>query len=118
MGNKEYLFDLAPAFINVFDGAQTIDDLARLLPPMSLKTMGLVGKTTPPMLVVGGVKDTQVPIVDLELLMRSGDVPKESWINPVGGHLGREAKGWTDPVIFSKVIVPWELRLIENSYKK
>ena len=117
MGNKEYLFDLAPAFINVFDGAQTIDDLARLLPPMSLKTMGLVGKTTPPMLVVGGVKDTQVPIVDLELLMRSGDVPKESWINPVGGHLGREAKGWTDPVIFSKVIVPWELRLIENSYK-
>jgi hypothetical protein len=52
--------------------------------------MGLMDKTTPPMLVVGGVKDTQVPIVDLELLMRSGDVPKESWINPVGGHLGRE----------------------------
>jgi hypothetical protein len=118
MGNKEYLFDLAPAFINVFEGAQSIDDLARLLPPMSLKTMGLMGKPTAPMLVVGGVKDTQVPIVDLELLMRSGDVPKESWINPQGGHLGREAKGWTDPVIFSKVIIPWELRLLESSYKK
>jgi hypothetical protein len=118
MGNKEYLFDLAPAFINVFEGAQTIDDLARLMPAMSLKAMGLLGKATPPMLVVGGVKDTQVPMVDLELLMRSGDVPKDAWINPLGGHLGREAKGWTDPVIFSKVIVPWELRLIEASYKK
>ena len=118
MGNKEYLFDLAPAFINVFEGAQTVDDLARLMPAMSLKAMGLLGKATPPMLVVGGVKDTQVPMVDLELLMRSGDVPKDAWINPLGGHLGREAKGWTDPVIFSKVIVPWELRLIEASYKK
>jgi hypothetical protein len=118
MGNKEYLFDLAPAFINVFEGAQTVDDLARLMPAMSLKKMGLLGKSTPPMLVVGGVKDTQVPMVDLELLMRSGDVPKDAWINPLGGHLGREAKGWTDPVIFSKVIVPWELRLIESSYQK
>ncbi len=118
MGNKEYLFDLAPAFINVFEGAQTVDDLARLMPAMSLKAMGLLGRSTPPMLVVGGVKDTQVPMVDLELLMRSGDVPKDAWINPLGGHLGREAKGWTDPVIFSKVIVPWELRLIEASYKK
>lgn len=118
MGNKEYLFDLAPAFINVFEGAQTIDDLARLMPAMSLKAMGLLGQSTPSMLVVGGVKDTQVPMVDLELLMRSGDVPKDAWINPKGGHLGREAKGWTDPVIFSKVIVPWELRLIEASNKK
>jgi hypothetical protein len=47
--------------------------------------------------------------------MRTGDVPKEAWINPSGGHLGREARGWTDPVIFSKVIIPWELRLIEQS---
>ena len=23
--------------------------------------------------------------------------------------------GWTDPVIFSKVIIPWELRLLEQS---
>jgi len=47
--------------------------------------------------------------------LRSGDVPKEAWINPRGGHLGREPRGWTDPAIFSKVIVPWELRLIEPS---
>jgi esterase FrsA len=79
--------------------------------------MGLLQKPMAPMLVVGGVKDTQVPIADLELLMRSGDVPKDAWINPSGGHLGREARGWTDPVIFSKVIIPWELRLIEQSQR-
>ncbi len=115
MGNREYLFDLAPAFINVFEGANSIDDLARLMPAMSLKAQNLLSKPTTPMLVVTGVKDTQVPIADIELLMRSGDVPKEAWINPLGGHLGREAKGWTDPVIFSKIIIPWELRLIEQS---
>ena len=115
MGNREYLFDLAPAFINVFEGANTMDDLARLMPGMSLKAQNLLTKPTVPMLVVTGAKDTQVPISDIELLMRSGDVPKESWINPSGGHLGREARGWTDPVIFSKVIIPWELRLIEQS---
>ena len=59
--------------------------------------------------------NTRVPTADLELLMRSGDVPKKAWINPSGGHLGREARGWTDPVVFSKVVVPWELRLIEQS---
>ncbi len=118
MGNREYLFDLAPAFINVFEGAHSIDDLARLMPGMSLKAQKLLSKPTTPMLVVTGVKDTQVPISDIELLMRSGDVPKEAWINPSGGHLGREAKGWTDPVIFSKVIIPWELRLIEQSRQR
>ena len=118
MGNREYLFDLAPAFINVFEGANTVDDLARLMPAMSLKAQNLLNKPTVPMLVVTGAKDTQVPISDIELLMRSGDAPKESWINPSGGHLGREAKGWTDPVIFSKVIIPWELRLIEQSRQR
>lgn len=115
LGNREYLFDLAPAFINVFEGADSVDDLARLMPAMSLRAQGLLQKPTTPMLVVTGAKDTQVPISDIELLMRTGDVPKEAWINPSGGHLGREPQGWTDPVIFSKVIIPWELRLIQQS---
>jgi esterase FrsA len=115
LGNREYLFDLVPAFLNVYEGVQSVADLERIGPTMSLKTMGLLDKPTTPMLIVGGAKDTQVPIVDLELLMRTGDVPKEEWINPRGGHLGREARGWTDPVIFTKVIIPWELRLIEQS---
>ena len=117
MGNREYLFDLAPAFINVFEGAQTVDDLAKLMPGMSLKALGLLDQPTTPMLVVTGALDTQVPIADAELLMRTGDVPKEAWINPKGGHLGRDIKAWPDPVIFSKIIVPWELRLIAESNK-
>jgi hypothetical protein len=53
------------------------------------------------MLVVTGVKGNPVPISDIELLIRRGDVPKDAWINPGGGHLGREARGWTNPVISS-----------------
>ncbi len=115
LGNKEYLFDLAPAFVNVFEGANSIDDLKRIMPAMSLKAQGLLSKPTAPTLVVAGAKDTQVPLSDIELLMQSGDSPKELWLNPKGGHLGREMKGWTDPVIFSKVIIPWELRMLEVS---
>lgn len=113
LGNREYLFDLAPAFVAVVENARTTDDLMTLLPPLSLAREGLLGKPMAPMLVVGGVKDTQVPMSDIEALLRSGDVPKDAWINPSGGHLGREARGWTDPVIFSKVILPWELRLLK-----
>jgi pimeloyl-ACP methyl ester carboxylesterase len=115
LGNREYLFDLVPAFLTVFEGVQTVDDLARVMPGLSLRQLGLLNKPTTPMLIVAGAKDTQVPIADIELLMRSGDVPKEAWVNPRGGHLGRELRGWTDPVIFDKVIIPWELRLIEQS---
>jgi pimeloyl-ACP methyl ester carboxylesterase len=115
LGNREYLFDLVPAFVMVFDGVETVDELARAMPGLSLRQLGLLNKPTTPMLIVAGAKDTQVPIADIELLLRSGDVPKEAWINPRGGHLGREARGWTDPVIFEKVIIPWELRLIEQS---
>ena len=117
LGNKEYLFDLAPAFVNVFEGANSVDDLKRIMPAMSLKAQGLLNKPAIPSLVVAGAKDTQVPLSDIELLMQSGDVPKELWLNPRGGHLGRELKGWTDPVIFSKIIIPWELRLLEESKK-
>jgi len=42
--------------------------------------------------------------------LSSGDVPKEAWINPQGGHLGRQVKVWPDPVIFKQVIIPWLVR--------
>lgn len=114
LGNREYLFDVVPAFLNVMEGVHGLDDMMRDYPKLSLVTQGLIGKPTGPMLVVGGAKDTQVPIADLDLLMNTGDVPKDAWINPQGGHLGREAKGWTDPVIFRRVIMPWELRLLHG----
>jgi pimeloyl-ACP methyl ester carboxylesterase len=114
LGNREYLFDVVPAFMNVVENVQTTDDLAREFPKLSLQSQGLLGKPTAPMLVIGGTRDTQVPIADLELLLNTGDVPKEAWINPKGGHLGRESVGWTDPVIFRKVIIPWETRLLKG----
>jgi pimeloyl-ACP methyl ester carboxylesterase len=114
LGNREYLFDVVPAFMNVVEGVATTDDLAREFPKLSLQAQGLLGKPTTSMLVIGGAKDTQVPIADLELLLSSGDVPKEAWINPKGGHLGRESAGWTDPVIFRKVIMPWEIRMLKG----
>jgi len=110
LGNREYLFDVVPAFLNVVEGADTVDALAAVFPKLSLVAQGLIGKPTGPMLIVGGAKDTQVPISDLDLLLHAGDVPKDAWINPQGGHLGRETRGWTDPVIFRRVILPWELR--------
>jgi esterase FrsA len=55
-----------------------------------------------------------VPISDIYLLLSNGDVPKDAWINPRGGHLGREASGWKDPEIFRKIIVPWETRMLVN----
>jgi esterase FrsA len=112
LGNREYLFDVVPAFLNVVEGGDTVDKLADAFPRLSLKAQGLIGKPTGRMLIVGGAKDTQVPISDLELLLQTGDVPKDAWINPQGGHLGREPRGWTDPVIFRQVIMPWELRLL------
>jgi esterase FrsA len=114
LGNREYLFDVVPAFMNVVENVATTDDLAREFPKLSLQSQGLLGKPTTSMLVIGGTRDTQVPIADLELLLNSGDVPKEAWINPKGGHLGRESLGWTDPVIFRKVIMPWEIRMLRG----
>ena len=112
LGNREYLFDLAPAFVSVFEGATDVDDLSKIFPKMSLVAQGLIGKPTAPMLVITGVKDTQIPLADSDILLHTGDVPKDAWINPRGGHLGREAKGWTDPVIFEKVVMPWEIRAV------
>jgi esterase FrsA len=107
VGNREYLFDQVPALMSVLDGVKTLDDLAETLPKMSLVKQGLLGKPMAPMLVIGGVLDTQVPISDIYLLLSRGDVPKAAWINPQGGHLGRQVGVWPDPVIFRQVIIPW-----------
>jgi pimeloyl-ACP methyl ester carboxylesterase len=114
LGNREYLFDGVPAFLATIDRVETLDDLAREFPKLSLSSQGLLGKPTAPMLVIAGVKDTQVPISDIYLLLSNGDVPKDAWINPSGGHLGREALRWKDQEIFQKIITPWEARMFGN----
>ncbi|MGB7122915.1 MAG: alpha/beta fold hydrolase [Bradyrhizobium sp.] len=109
MYTREYLFDYVPASLFVY-GMKSADELIGFLPKMSLQAQGLLGKPTAPILVVGGSRDTQVPIEDLELLINSGTEPREAWINPAGGHMGRSAGTWPDPVIFKKIILPWEVR--------
>jgi hypothetical protein len=76
---------------------------------MSIKTRGFLDKPMAPMLVIGGVLDTQVPISDTDLLLHNGQTPKEAWINPQGGHMGRDLRGWSDARIFRTVVVPWIL---------
>jgi esterase FrsA len=107
LGNREYLFGLRSALMSIFDGANTVEDLAERYPKLSLVHQHLLGKPTAPMLIIAGALDTQVPVSDAYLLLGSGDVPKEAWINPQGGHLGRQVKIWPDPLIFRKIVVPW-----------
>jgi esterase FrsA len=106
-GNREYLFDQLPAMMSIFDNVNNLDELLEIFPKMSLVTQGLIGKPTTPMLVMAGVLDTQVPISDAYRLLNAGDVPKLAWINPHGGHLGRQKGVWPDPVMFQEVIIPW-----------
>jgi len=113
LGNREYLFDQVPALMAIFDHVSTLDQMAEVLPRMSLVKQGLLGKPMASMLILAGVQDTQVPIEDIYLLLDKGDVPKTAWINPQGGHLGRQVKVWPDPVIFKQVIIPWLVRTLE-----
>jgi esterase FrsA len=113
LGNREYLFGLGPALMSIFEGANKVEDLGEILPKLSLVNQHLLGKPTTSMLIIAGALDTQVPISDAYLLLSSGDVPKEAWINPQGGHLGRQVKIWPDPVIFRKILVPWLVRNLE-----
>ena len=113
LGNREYLFDQVPALMNILEGVHTLDEMGNVLPKMSLVHQGLLGKPMAPMLILAGVLDTQVPIEDEYLLLSKGDVPKEAWVNPRGGHLGRQVGVWPDPRIFKEVIIPWLVKTLE-----
>ena len=110
VGNREYPFDFAPALMTIFKGVATDQQMAQALPTMSLVRQHLLGGPTPPMLLIAGAKDTQVPPSDTYLLLSSGQDPKDAWINPLGGHMGRDRSAWGDAVIYQKVVVPWLLR--------
>jgi pimeloyl-ACP methyl ester carboxylesterase len=104
LGTREYLFDLFPARASVY-GATSLEEFLAFGPKMSLKTQGLIDKPSAPMLLVNGNRDSQVPIADLDLMLHSG-TPKDAWVNPSGGHMGRSAE-WPDGKIFEKVVAPW-----------
>jgi len=111
--NREYLFDYVPAQLFTYQGTTTLEQLADARERQSLKALGVLDQPTAPMLVIAGVRDTQVEMADIDLLLHSGPTPKEAWIHPAGGHMGRDAKDWPDPVIFRKVTMPWLLRALE-----
>ena len=107
LGTREYLFDLFPARASVY-GVSTLEEFLAYGPRLSLKDGGFLDKPSAPMLLVNGVKDTQVPIADLDLLLHAGQ-PKDAWVNPTGGHMGRNAE-WPDGKIFKEVVLPWVVR--------
>jgi len=107
---REYLFELFEARAAIY-GAKTLDEFLAYGPRMSLKTSGWLERPSAPMLLVNGMRDTQVPIEDLFLLMRSGS-PKEVWINPQGGHMGRNPQV-SDQRIFETVMLPWVVRTLQ-----
>jgi pimeloyl-ACP methyl ester carboxylesterase len=109
VNTREYLFELFEARAAIY-GAKTLDDFLAYGPKMSLKTAGWLDKPSAPMLVINGIRDTQVPVEDLFLLMRSGS-PKEVWINPQGGHMGRNV-AISDQKIFETVTLPWVVRML------
>jgi esterase FrsA len=113
MGNREYLFDQVPALMSILQDVHTLDEMGDYLPKLSLVREGLLGKQMAPMLILAGVLDTQVPIDDEYLLLSNGDVPKDAWINPHGGHLGRQVGVWPDPRIFKQVIIPWLVKTLQ-----
>jgi len=110
IGTREYLFELFEARAAIY-GAKTLAEFLAYGPKMSLKTAGWLDKPSAPMLVINGMRDTQVPVEDLFLLMRSGS-PKEVWINPQGGHMGRNV-AISDQKIFETVTTPWVVRMLK-----
>jgi esterase FrsA len=110
-GNREYLFDQLPAMMFIQENVTNLDELVAMFSKLSLANQGLLGKPTTKTLIIAGALDTQVPIADIYTLMSAGDVPKTAWINPQGGHLGRQVHVWPDPRIFKEVLIPW---LVQN----
>jgi esterase FrsA len=115
LATREYLFDLFPARSAIF-GVKTLDEFLAYGPRMSLLTQGWLDKPSAPMLLVNGERDTQQPISDLYLMMKHGE-PKDTWVNPAGGHMGR-SDAWPQRRILDEVVLPWIERALAMPGKK
>ena len=107
--SEEYLFDLFPARSVVYN-TNNMEDFLTYGPRLSLIDRGYIDQASAPMLLVNGHQDSQQPISDLYLLMENGD-PKDVWVNPIGGHLGR-SEIWTMRKILNEVVEPWLMRKV------
>jgi hypothetical protein len=83
---ESYLMDHDVARCAAF-GVQSVDELAKIFPSMSLKTQGWLDKPSCLMLIVNGKEDLQTPIADLHILLEYG-APKSARVFP-GGHMGQ-----------------------------
>jgi esterase FrsA len=83
---ESYLMDHDIARASAF-GVESVDELAKIFPALSLKTQGWLDKPSCPMLVVNGKDDVQTPIADLYILLEHGE-PKAARVFP-GGHMGQ-----------------------------
>jgi esterase FrsA len=110
-GSNEYLYGLKEArmFVYGFKAGEE-DAFLKKLASFSLETRGILNQPSAPMLVVNGEKDTQVPVADLYLLLRTG-TPKFAWVNPDGGHTGR-SKEFPEDRITAQVVVPWLVSML------
>jgi pimeloyl-ACP methyl ester carboxylesterase len=115
LATREYLFDLFPARSAIYE-VKTLDEFLAYGPRMSLLTLGWLDKPSAPMLLVNGEKDTQQPIADLYLMMKHGD-PKDVWVNPAGGHMGRSEQ-WPQGMILERVVMPWIERALAAPAQK
>src|SRR5207244_8997730 len=61
IGTREYLFELFEARSAIY-GAKTLAEFLAYGPKMSLKTAGWLDKPSALMLVINGMRDTQVPV--------------------------------------------------------
>lgn len=110
-GTSEYLFGLKEARMFVYGFKQGEEDaFLKKLASFSLETRGILKQPSAPMLVVNGEKDSQVPIADLYLLLRTG-TPKFAWVNPDGGHTGR-SKEFPEDRITAQIVVPWLVSML------
>ena len=115
ISSQEYLFDLFPARSVVY-GVDNMEDFLAYGPRLSLVERGLIDQPSAPMLVLNGENDTQQPISDLYLMMKNGD-PKTAWVNPDGGHMGRNEE-WPTGRIMAEVVRPWLMRQLGVEPKK
>ena len=82
-----------------------MEDAFAFMPRLSLMDTGLIHQPTPPMLLIAGAKDTQVPFSDFLLLLQHGS-PKHAWVNPEGETMGSSLTVKDDQII-AGVVIPW-----------
>ena len=77
---------------------RSLEEVLQIAPQLSLKTQGLLDQPTAPLLLINGKKDDQHPIEDFYLLIEHGD-PKDVFIFPEGGHMGRVPGQSNEPAL-------------------